>query len=353
MSFYLGKDSNNTSILHVTKNITSSSSMKSATPLNNTVYHSNMTPLSAKVFNATSISAGPDYYILFPQEAIDYVFSSSPRRVFELVVNGKVHRYETWANVPDTANFWYNLAKTTYNNGIFDTARYTRTKNNSPITTAQLIVYDITTAGTWLTTGSAVSGVTIDSGAIAVGGTAISDIGFVVDGVVNPVDYTYYDDGNVARQIISPTTGNVILAAENGGTTITIGGKCILNSGAALSMFMETASQTKAVAYDVIRVGGASTINYKLFDLPGTAKEIFCSWFYDLTIDITVTFLVPNVSGTAVQTAVHQAGISTWRTYLYILNNAVYVRVVGTGNNADVFHFYAGVYTLSVLSYTG
>ena len=351
MSLYIGKTVSGNNTLHITSSSTSSSSMKSDTPLINTVFHSSVEMLTAKVFNAASISVGPDYYILFTEATIAYIFSNAERRVYELIVNGKVHRYRTWANNPDTNIFWYNLSKTVYNNGIFATARYARIKNSVPITSVQLVVYNIGINGTWLDF-IGHGNILINDTTIRINNQNIAEIGYVINGVNNAIDYSFIDDGAITRQIVNSVNGvGVTLSSSPTTTQIKVGSKVIINSSTQVSVFTKHAVQTTYRAYNSILFYGNSTDNHKLFDIPSNAKELLCTWLFTGSGGVDLTFLIPNISGSTVLTAVYQGGVSTIYIYLYILNNVLYVRGVGSGNNADVLHFLEANYYLNVLSY--
>lgn len=236
MSFYLGKDNNGTSILHMTNTTNSKQELKEGL-LDSTTFHSSLpyirweeVPIISKVLlNAwtgwalTELIIDPTVAALIGTNDEAYVFVCDgttyvyPPRYYN--DDGVVAQYGYW-----TGSTYGNVAaepSTTYNK-IYLAYHYTTVKMYRILNiTKTKYIEEIPSD----------SSILISNNSFTVNGTSLAEFKYISRGILNNLDATALLYGtSTSLQFISPISGNFSLYTDENSQTISTGGKVLYSS---------------------------------------------------------------------------------------------------------------------------
>lgn len=359
MSIFIGRDTNNVPLIHITKTNNSLVDMKNPYTLADSIFHSSMGYVTATPYYATSIEdAGSNtYYVLFPTEAFTDIFSVTIRKQVMLVVDGKIHTFLWWVNTTDGYKYWYELNKTTYSNEIFSTARYVKIGNNSILpTTAVLYVLNIDLNANVVSPANSASDILINSTTVSVSGVSISSIPFLTVGTINSDDNTFTHASTTFQVLNTQNVGNGIkfLSNPTTGTQIYDGTKLLVDSEHTLKPIRLVASYNYSFTGSYFVANGNSTEYFTL----QSALDMNNSFLLVSTVQknignvngVDLTIFIPLTEGYTLQIAQYYVGSSIIKVYLTINSGSLKFKTVGTGNNSDTLTFKdTTIFTLPIL----
>lgn len=372
MSLFIGKDNNNDNILHITKGETSLNDMKSTSLLVSTLFHSKLPIMTAKKFEAVSITyintytpyyfnakTGKRYDIEFHVEAIDYLLSNSNILVYDIVADGNV--------VFDVGNYskangicqWFNSDKSISHNHPFIGAKYARISKSivgtviDPVS-VQLIVYNIDVLGNLINTFSDTDrSIHITDSAITIGTDNMLDNSYVSNTIINTSDYTFTDVGNATRQLLnsSGASGTVEIKNTTSGIEIYNGNVKVFDTTSEMVVYKLYETQTLHKNYGDFGCGPTYSQTWKLFDIPSYATDIFLTiQTISATIPATLNFsLIMPTTSTYYMFALYPIDTSTMnRVYIYIDVTAMTINLYITPARGINFYVGEANYTLVI-----
>lgn len=345
MSLYIGKDNIGDSILHITSETQTETEMKSGI-VNSTIFHSKEGLVTIKKYSSISMTGSTsDMYVEFPAEGIEYLHSTSPRLIFQVVVNGKVHDYLKWANNVDGMMFWYNAVNGNYSTDPEPGYRFIRIGNSTTINSVELLVFNVDVEGNTYHPIPQTNDILIDSTQVSIGSIDISSINYVVTPPVNTSDYSFFDSNGIQTQIINTTTPSSGVSFNmQSPISVHLGSKKILDSTSTFVTLHNSIKETVHKPYASIVLRGGRTTNVQFFTIPtGVSKLIFSMYFPASNVDHT--FIV-NGSYIKKQFAKYYVGVSIFNLYFYIDGGIVYLRSEASGSSSDTLTFIEGYYYL-------
>ncbi len=347
MSLFIGKDSNNIPILHITNSENSISEMKSPTTIVSTVFHSSMDYITFTPYYTTQIyTAGTnDYYIYFDNAAFTDIFAVSPRKNYMLVVDGKVHEVGNWVNVPDWTKFWYDINRANPHNDIKSTSRCARIANNGTIpTSAVLYVLNIQINTVVVPYENAATEILINNQDITINNIDLLDIPFIVNGQLNSSDNTITIN-NQTYQVLNTGAQETGIKFDLTGNDVKIynGTKLLCDSSNTMKPAFNSTSLHYSYALGTFVANGNSTENFQIVP---TITTTYSSVLLTI-ISINTTYLngvdlshiIPLTNGFKKQISYYVVGRSRFNIYIYVNNNIIYLRSEATGHNADTLTF--------------
>lgn len=260
MSFYIGKDSQNTSVLHITGDTESESTLKNGI-VTSTVFHSDLTYLSFEEFSpiaiypkgSTSYSGRttPGGNMCLFDAAFYNNFSSNPRRMFFMSVEGasyitpiltgtyirnfiySVHWYST--SNPD-----FSSASGVYDSLDYPTSIYKYAFIMSFSTNIQCIVSNYTDGG-FITSPTVGNSISLSNTQILIKGVDIRTYKYLSIGTINAIDPTISINGNTYQRVNSVYKYGATSIYSNGSSVggISVGG---------VPIFKETSPHLKLTA---------------------------------------------------------------------------------------------------------
>ena len=345
MSLFIGKDTSGDSILHVSSTQETKAALQSGI-INSTIFHSKEGLVTIKKYNHISMSGTTsDMYVEFPSAGIDYLHSTTPRLVYQIIVNGRVHDYLKWANNVDGTLFWYNSVGGSYSTDPEPGYRFIRIGNSTTIASVELLIFNVDVEGNTHHPIPQNSEILIDNTQVSIGSIDISDINYVVTPPVNSDDYSFLDSDGVQTQIINTTTpsSGVSFNMQNP-VNVYLGSKKVLDSTSTFTTLHNGVKDVVHKAHAEIVLRGGQTTNVQLFTVPsGVFKLIFSMYFPSSNVDHT--FIV-NGSDIKKEFARYYIGVSIFKLYFYISGGIIYLRSEASGNSADTLTFIEGYYYL-------
>lgn len=242
MSFYLGKDSNGTSVMAVSKTAESAATLKDAVNFHNLAYHSKYLYTNVDIYTTTVNREVSGYYANWTNESFFKVYA--PPSIFK--VNG-IRRmflmYIVGNPVPVTCHmstdYTYQGSKLPNASIAFPCYNYTddtflvAIPNGVPQTLSlEFLLFDIDYTGNLLVSTSSNS-ISMDPSGITVKGENYFTTKWLVYPAINNVDRIITLFGRTVQIVNSvPTTGAVELSVNSEKTIIKYGGKVVLDSTA-------------------------------------------------------------------------------------------------------------------------
>lgn len=234
MSFYLGRDSNGTSVMAVSKTAESAATLKDAVNFHNLAYHSKYQYTNVDIYTTTVNSGVSGYFEVYAPPSVFKV--NGIRRMFLMYIVGNT--------VPVTCHseFYYNAfegerrlsasrAFPCYNY-TDDTFIVTIPGYGSHTLSLEFLLFDIDYTGNLLVATSS-NGISMDSSGITVKGENYFTTKWLVSPAINNVDRIITLFGKTVQIVNSvPTTGAVELSVNSEKTIIKHGGKVVLDSTA-------------------------------------------------------------------------------------------------------------------------
>lgn len=243
MSFYLGKDSSNNSILHITKGYASQHQLQSGL-LPNTVFHSDLPYVSYTTYDAlhyTDYEKAGWYSVTsveFPIEAVQNIRNGN--KVYLVVVNGAVFSscdfyiaqipFGSKTPIGVSINTWYasdsyagtkQIYYDDYSYIPLETHRYKKIQGSGK-RNIKLVVLDISVDGTYIQPSFSGDFVHVNNQHILVKGVDLLNYRYISPTTVNATDMTF-SDGISSYQLVNSVKGNSLsLLTEANEVTIAI-----------------------------------------------------------------------------------------------------------------------------------
>lgn len=312
MSLFIGKDIVGDNILHITKGNTSLIDLKSTTILTNTLFHSKLPIMTAKIFQAVSITYINSYFrnsytkrydIEFSVDAINYLLNSTNIMTYDIVADGNVVTTVSNYNKANGIFQWYDAAKTTSHNQPFSTAKYVRFGkvgiSYADITTpvsVQLVVYNIDVLGNITPPFSTTDrSILINNSTISIGLDNMLSKSYVSNTTINNVDYTFTDIGGITRQLLnsSGASGSVEIKNTANGIEIYNGSVKVFDTAATMMTYKIYDKQTLHKNYGDLGCGPTTAKTWKLFDIPSNATDLFLTIQSISSTPATINFSIP------------------------------------------------------------
>lgn len=238
MSFYLGKDSNGTSVMAVSKTAESAATLKDAVNFHNLAYHSKYQYTNVDIYTTTVSTfggkLGVSYFRGYAPPSI-FKVNGIPRMFLMYIVGNPVpvtcqlNIEHVHKNPETTLNF--NVAFPGYCYAD-DTFLVTVPQGGLQTLSLEFLLFDIDYSGNLLVPTSS-NGISMDSSGITVKGENYFTTKWLVSPAINNVDRIITLFGKTAQIINSvPTTGAVELSVNSEKTIIKHGGKVVLDSTA-------------------------------------------------------------------------------------------------------------------------
>lgn len=238
MSFYLGKDSNGTSVMAVSKTAESAATLKDAVNFHNLAYHSKYQYTNVDIYTTTVSTfggkLGVSYFRGYAPPSI-FKVNGTPRMFLMYIVGNPVpvtcqlNIEHIHKNPETTLNF--NVAFPGYCYAD-DTFLVTVPQGGLQTLSLEFLLFDIDYSGNLLVPTSSNS-ISMDSSGITVKGENYFTTKWLVSPAINNVDRIITLFGKTVQIVNSvPTTGAVELSVNSEKTIIKYGGKVVLDSTA-------------------------------------------------------------------------------------------------------------------------
>lgn len=324
MSIYIGKDWNNDFIIHTTRGMTDSDSIRNPTPISSTTYHSSGNFLNVHYHIPEIVSGNWVKFSLYTMyDMYDYQDGVWVMKPYLILVNGQIAYRSIF-------NAWYD----NINGNIAYVSGY---NNNYPwvylhessITNVSLIIFDINhSSGITFTEPKATSCRISQAGITLTGRTSLHTRTFI-SSPINSIDPLFVDSSNKQLQVINaydyynatPATHPVKLYRTSTGSSIDIGNKTIISSDSDMWKIPNNSVISYFIPHDTCAIG--SGWDYC------TSTHSWRSWL-NQSFNIAV---VPTNVRTILITFVFQvfvkAGTTSW-TYNFNMYNSFLVSRGGT-----------------------
>lgn len=345
MSLFIGTDESGDKILHISSGSNSEAELKSGV-LSSSIFYSKEKLVTIKKFNHIKLSGSTsDMYVEFSAEAIDYLHSKSPRLIFQVVVNGRVHDYLKWANNVDGMIFWYNALGGNYSTDPEQGYRFIRIGNSTTITSVELLVFNIDVEGNTYHPLPSSNEILINSSTFSIGGVNLGSINYACSPSVNSTDYSYLDSNENQVQILNTVPASLGVKVDmQSPLAVYFGTKKVLDASTNFITLHNGVRQVVHKALGSIVLYGGTTTNVQFFTIPsGVNKLIFSMYFPSSKVDHS--FIVDG-SDVRKEFARYYVGASVFKLYFYISDRIVYLRSEASGKSADTLTFLEGYYYL-------
>ena len=249
MSFYLGKDTNNKAVMHITKGYRTSDELRDGI-LGDTVFHSDLPYVQYSAYQATihplnANYTNANYGLSIPEAALNELGQYS----FSIVVehSGKIELYETYQpNLTLTTStgpgHLKHYSRFLWTNSSFDSVRYNNDSsyqrpalllpNRSEVSSIWVVIYDTGISHTTNTSET----VFVGKGRLDVDGTSLATYRYVTSVPVNDTDPIVYTPNGGSIQFVNFYSGaetSLSITSNNGRSVIRSSGKNIFDSGVA------------------------------------------------------------------------------------------------------------------------
>ena len=348
MSLLVGKDDSNNSVLHITRGVSTLSSLKSGENTN-TVFHSNMNFLThtdipctfsgTKVVLSRSVAASlgssnalflviindavynGEFYQDRKSSWVNYVI----RGVYQVTTKG------VWADGDNATFGWYYGNKPSYDYNAF--------YSGITITSARIVKLNVVN-NTFVPPPQSGNYVRIDgSSGVVVNGVYLSTLSYISKTIVNSSDPTFTIFGGALMQLVTPSTSaGTSLRSSGGVTEILSGTKVIISSQLSYRQFIRSSGSKDIGAINLYRTGWSprnrTTVEDLLFssfsgDIP-LASDIFVINFPYATL-----FGRSDLLSSGSQTILSGVGTKV---------RAVYDKDAGTQEGSNLYYFTVGTY---------